>query len=242
MSQPRLIKPLAAAARIIFAAAALACGGGDVTTPVAPGLVLTVISGDAQSAQAKAALASQIVIKVVDLAGNPVPYQVIQIVLPDGGSVGGAQFVQTGSDGTVHLNWVLGPSTGAQHIEAHAVDSRDGKTYSTTAPATATQIPVATVALDRTSTAVNVAWTTTLTATASDASGGVLTDRSATWQSSNPSVVTVANNGSFGGDVLGVAPGTATVTATMGGKSATATVTVTLAPVAHFDSRAGCAL
>jgi uncharacterized protein YjdB len=60
-----------------------------------------------------------------------------------------------------------------------------------------------------------------------DADGIVLSGRAIVWTSSNPAVATVSANGT----VSGVAAGAATVTASSGGRSGQAAVTVTLPPV-----------
>jgi hypothetical protein len=67
--------------------------------------------------------------------------------------------------------------------------------------------------------------TMTLTATPRDAGGNALTGRVVNWSSSNASMASVAN-----GVVTGVSAGTATITATTEGKSATAQVTVSAPP------------
>ena len=75
---------------------------------------------------------------------------------------------------------------------------------------------------------VNVAFTTTLTATVRDADGATMTGAAVTWSTDKPSIASVTQSGV----VTGMSPGTATITATSGGKSGTATITVALAPVA----------
>lgn len=81
--------------------------------------------------------------------------------------------------------------------------------------------PVATVTLSLTSgympTGVNVP----ITATLRDADGGVLTDRTTTWTSSNNAIATVSATGV----VSAVANGAVTITATSEGKSASGTFT-----------------
>ncbi len=64
------------------------------------------------------------------------------------------------------------------------------------------------------------------TAVAKDASGNVISGVTFTWNSNNPSVATVNNNGL----ATAVAAGTATITATASGKSGSATLTVTAPP------------
>jgi uncharacterized protein YjdB len=77
-------------------------------------------------------------------------------------------------------------------------------------------------------------------ATALDAEGNVLTGRTVTWTLANPQggfgTIVVATLGA-GGTVTGVVQGTATVTATVEGVSATATVRVIPVPVARLTVR-----
>ena len=118
---------------------------------------------------------------------------------------------------------VTGVAVGAATITA----TSEGKSGTATVTVTA---PVATVTVTPSTASVIVGQTTTLAATTKDASGNVLTGRTITWTTSNALVATV----SASGVVTGVAAGTATITATSEGKSGTATVTVTLAPVASI--------
>src|SRR5947208_3600903 len=90
-------------------------------------------------------------------------------------------------------------------------------------------VPVASVTVSPASVSVLQGQTVQLTATPRDASGNPLTGRVITWQSSNSAIASV--NGS--GLVTGVGRGgPVTLTARSEGKSATASVTVTVAPVA----------
>jgi uncharacterized protein YjdB len=91
---------------------------------------------------------------------------------------------------------------------------------------TVSAVPVASVAVSPATAGVTVGQTVQLTATPKDASGNALTGRVVIWTTSAPAVATVSGTGL----VSGVAAGSATVTATSEGKSATATLTVT-APV-----------
>lgn len=102
-----------------------------------------------------------------------------------------------------------------------------------TATVTVTPQPVATVTLSSASMSVPAGETRSITAVSRDASGGVLSGRTATWTSSNSSVATVASSGSSSANVTAVSAGTATITATVEGRTATAQVAVTsTAPVA----------
>jgi uncharacterized protein YjdB len=70
-----------------------------------------------------------------------------------------------------------------------------------------------------------------LTATLRDQSGAVLTNRSIVWTSSNPAIAEVT----YSGRVVGVAAGSATITATSEGRTGRSTVTVTAPAVASTD-------
>jgi len=74
---------------------------------------------------------------------------------------------------------------------------------------------------------VEVGGTTQLNATASDADGNVLGDRSISWSSSSRAVATVSSSGV----VTGVSAGLVTITATSEGVSGSASITVTPASV-----------
>lgn len=83
--------------------------------------------------------------------------------------------------------------------------------------------PVATVTVAPAAPIVPVGTTVQLAATVKDAGGNVLTGRSVTWISSDPTIASVGTNGL----VTGVAVGAVTITATSEGVNGTATVTVT---------------
>lgn len=88
--------------------------------------------------------------------------------------------------------------------------------------------PVATVSIQLTQSTVAPGRSTTVTATARDATGAVLTGRQITYSSSLPSVAVVSVNGI----VQTIALGTATITATSEGRSASALLTVQPPPIA----------
>ncbi len=108
------------------------------------------------------------------------------------------------------------------------IAKQKGGSLADTAPVVVTNVPVASVSVSPATAGVLVGGTAQLTATLKDSAGNPLAGRSITWASSNPVAATV--NGS--GLVTGAAVGTATITATSEGKSGTATVAVSLVPVA----------
>src|SRR6185437_1987312 len=102
---------------------------------------------------------------------------------------------------------------------------------SATATVTVTDQPVASVTVKPTSSSIRVGQTVTLTGTAYDAAGDVLSGRTIAWTSSDESIATV----DVSGVVTGVGPGGAVITGTAEGKQGTATVTVSAVPVARVD-------
>ncbi len=93
---------------------------------------------------------------------------------------------------------------------------------------TVTNPPVAIVRLTPSATSVEVGSSKELVLEVLDAGGGQISGRTAVWSSSDPSVATVNENGI----VSGVAPGAATIHATVDAVQGTAIVTVVPVPVA----------
>ena len=117
-------------------------------------------------------------------------------------------------------------------VTAHAVGSAtitatsEGKTGSSLI--TVTPVPVATVTVSLTPNSITAVGTAQAAAVTLDANGAALSGRVVSWSSSNNSVATV----SALGVVSAVAVGTANITATSEGKTGSAPLTVTPAPVA----------
>ncbi len=118
---------------------------------------------------------------------------------------------------------VTAVAPGAANITATS-EGKGGSAAITVNPA-----PVASVSVSPTAATVGVGATQQITATLHDALGNVLTGRVITWSTDAAGVATVDANGL----VTAVAAGSANVTATSEGKSATAAVTVTI-PVASL--------
>ena len=93
---------------------------------------------------------------------------------------------------------------------------------------TVTPVPVAAVTVSPTTGTLLVSQTLQLQASARDASGAALTGRPVSWSSNAPAIATISTTGL----VTAVAPGTASITATVEGITGTATVTVTQPAVA----------
>src|SRR4051812_41459014 len=85
---------------------------------------------------------------------------------------------------------------------------------------------VTTVTVTPPSISIGVGATANLQATVKDADGNLMNGQTITWSTSDGAVATVSS----GGVVTGVAAGSATITASCAGKSATAAITVTASP------------
>lgn len=110
--------------------------------------------------------------------------------------------------------------------------SSEGKSDQALVTVVALVKPVATITVAPNTLDLTTGSTGELIAITKDADGLVITGRPVVWSSSNNAVATVSLTGS----VLALTPGTATITATSEGKSATALVTVTpaITPIATF--------
>ena len=97
---------------------------------------------------------------------------------------------------------------------------------SATITVTAAPPVVATVAVSLGTSSLTVGGTTTATATVRDASGATISGQTVTWTSSDPNVASVSATGA----VTARAAGSATITATAGGQSGSASLTVTVPP------------
>lgn len=118
---------------------------------------------------------------------------------------------------------VTGVAAGTATIVA--IDSLSGFAANTSVTVV---IPVATLVVSPPATTLAIGGSQQLIASAFDVSGAPLTGRSVIWSSSNSAVASVSSLGL----VTAVAPGTATITASVEGRTATASVTVSPPPVA----------
>ncbi|MGQ0647330.1 MAG: beta strand repeat-containing protein [Gemmatimonadaceae bacterium] len=103
-----------------------------------------------------------------------------------------------------------------------------------TASISVSAVPVASVTLSPTSASLSVGQQQAITATARDASGGLLTGRPVTWTSDDPTVVSVASTTAASTTITGVAAGSSAIRATIGGVQGTAPVSVALVPIASI--------
>lgn len=138
------------------------------------------------------------------------------------------------------VNSATGMATGVTVGVATIKATSEGKDG--VATLTVFQIPVATVTVLPAAASVAVGAWQQFDATLKDASGKALTGRAVTWSSGTPSVATI---NAATGLATAVASGTTTITATSGGKSGTAMLTVSSGGVGLACSgtpRLGCGL
>jgi hypothetical protein len=146
-----------------------------------------------------------------DTAANPLLWQ-----LEGTGSI-----TDTSTTGGRHASrYQAGSDTGGVRLIAVAGNRAD------TAFINVTLVPAAAITVAPADATIAAGETVQLAATVLDASGAALTGRTITWTSSDGGIATVSGSGM----VRGVAGGTASVTATCEGRSATATITVNGAP------------
>lgn len=186
------------------------------TATPGPASRMDKLGGDGQTGQAGAALPTQLALKVSDQYGNGIPNVAVSwSVTSGGGQCGGTG--TTDSEGMARATWTMGTVLGPARVSASATGVQP-----VTFDATVTAGAVATVAVTPASSSLSVAQTVQLSATAKDQWGNVATGRTVSWSSSNSAVASVTTTGL----VTAVGTGSATITATVEGKSGSATVSV----------------
>jgi uncharacterized protein YjdB len=121
---------------------------------------------------------------------------------------------------------------GSANIVATSEGQSGSAALTVTAPPPA---PVASVTVSPASPRVQVGLTVQLSAVTRDANGNILTGRAITWSSGSPAVATVSGSGL----VTTLVVGNANITATSGGVSGTAALTVTAVPPAGVSPEPG---
>jgi uncharacterized protein YjdB len=144
-----------------------------------------------------------------------------------GTAITGKTFTWSSSNTTVATVSSAGLVTARASGSATVTASVDGKSATASVTVTATAPTVATVSVTPATASVTVGGTQQLAATAKDASGNTISGKTFTWSSSNTTVATVNSTGLVTAKVAG----TATITASVDGRSGTAAITaVALSP------------
>jgi uncharacterized protein YjdB len=144
----------------------------------------------------------------------------------DGAVLTGRAVTWSSTNVSVATVSATGLATGVSPGSATVVATVEGRTA--TAAVVVTAPPVSTVSVTPATATVITGATQSLTATVRDVAGVVLPGRDVSWTSSAPAVATVSSAGT----VTGVASGSATITATVEGRSGSSTITVINPPVA----------
>jgi hypothetical protein len=142
----------------------------------------------------------------------------------DGAALSGRPVTWSSSDPRVATVGPDGLVTAVAQGTAHVTASSEGRVG--TVPVTVSPVPVAGVTIEPGQATLLVGESRSFSVTARDARGATLADRPVAWQSSSESVASVSRDGRL----TAHAPGTATITATVGSVTASAAVTVTARP------------
>ena len=115
---------LALSGALVLSAAALACGGNDLTLPKdRTAAKIAIVKGNNQSGTVGVVLPDSVIVRVTDAQDRPVDgQQVVFAVLSGGGSVAPPSAL-TNSNGVTGARWVLGSGAGAQTLTATATGS-----------------------------------------------------------------------------------------------------------------------
>lgn len=190
----------------------------SATAVPGPMAELRVEDGDGQTGEALQALENKLVAGITDQYGNPIAGVEVQWSAGNGsGSVAPATG-ETDNEGKAESTWTLGPLVGAQEAGA-TVEGLGSIPYS----ATATAPPIGQISITPPNPFLEVGGIARLTATALTAEGVQLLGIVFSWVSSDPSTVSVDQNGLL----IGLQAGTATISAEYGGAVGSTTVTVT---------------
>ncbi len=173
--------------------------------------------GDAQSAIVGTALPQPLVVRVLDRYGNPVAGVAVTWQAASGGGALSPATAATDSLGRASATWTLGAAEGAQQASAAV-----GTSLTAGFAATGRAVPVATVTVAPDTATLAAGAMRQYAATPKDSTGNTLAGRAVTWTSSDTTIAAVDTTGM----VRAAKVGTATITATAGGRAGTARVTV----------------
>jgi hypothetical protein len=171
--------------------------------------------GDAQSGPVAAALHGQLVVKLLDTHGNPVSGASVTWQVAAGGGAVTPVIATSDTSGLARATWTLGTTAGANTVTA------SGAGVALSFSATGVPGPAATLTLSRTVDTLAVGATLQMAASAKDAYGNLITGPAVAWSSSS-AAATVSQSGM----VTAALVGTADITASLQGKSASARLVV----------------
>lgn len=196
---------------LVVAANARAGSGGRI--------FLVKRTGDERTAPAGAVLPN-VQAAVVRDDGRLVQGALVTFTPSDGGRVD-RPTMRTNGKGLTQVRWTLGPTGGAQTLTASTPGAQP-VTFTATATGGKRPPSAATLQVVPDSLVLDAGASAAFTAVIRDSSGAQVPGLAPAWSSSHPAVAAVDT----AGRVHGVAAGTATITATLGALSASATVRV----------------
>jgi hypothetical protein len=209
------LAPWASRLRVLLAAltAGLACAGGEDNTGVGGVLIVSQVEVDGGNRLVLIGGTLQLQATPRTSTGIPVPGKTVAWSSSNNGI---APISDTGlltgvAPGTVTVTARVDGVSGSVNVEVRPV-------------------PVAAVEVTTGAATIEAGQTTTAQAVARDSVGGLLTGRPVSWSSSNPSVATV----SPAGVVTGMAAGSASIIATIEGRTGSATLAVTARPATRL--------
>lgn len=192
------------------------CDDGPTDTGLSAPTSVTIVQGDGQVGTVGTTLGTTLVVEVTDTTGEAVP-GVSVIWSTDDGTVGAASST-TDAFGIAAMSWTLGTEAGAQTASA-AVSGVEPVVFN----ATAEPADPSTVGITNDSLTFMVGDTVQLSAALEDEYGNAITGAEIEWASLNEAVARID---SISGQLIGVGPGTATITATSGQMADTVDVTI----------------
>lgn len=221
------------------------CGDSTAPDEDAGPITLKIVGGEGQTAVVGTELADPLVVKATNHRGRPLRRYLVNFVVTKGDGSVYAGAAMTNWRGVAQDYWTLGLEPGENVVEVRSVNSWTGKKQVfATFRATAVPGPVHSIEVTPESADLQliVDPMVQLNVVLEDDGGNVITDREAEWTSDDEDVATVDDDGL----VTAVGEGKATITASSGGESDDATITVQGAPVytvvvepADFDLVAG---
>ncbi|MQA92732.1 MAG: hypothetical protein GEU90_21330 [Gemmatimonas sp.] len=215
------------AALFLVATLFAACDDSPTEQELAPTPTqLQIVSGDQQAAAAGRELPNPLVVRVMNASGQAVGNQIVNFRVTAGGGTLFAGTSLTNPLGVAQERWTLGPEVGPQTVEARAIDAATGeKLLYAIFEATAVEPSelVVGVSISPSSANLRAGRSLQLTAAARNAEGDTITGRTFTWASSDSDVATVTS----AGRVTARSSGSATITASVGGRTGSATINVT---------------
>jgi uncharacterized protein YjdB len=199
-----------------------------ITAPVAVILsaLVLLIACEATSTTESEAISIEITpasLSIVVGAARPLSARVLDA---SGAPIGDARVFWSSEHPSIAVVTADGIVTGVAPGNTQIAASMNGT--SAVVPVSVSRLPVSLVRINPASANMLVGGSVALTVQALDAAGGVVPGLSAAWQSSHPAIASVNTKGV----VTAIAPGSATLTATVAGLSGVAAVTVQPQPVA----------